>query len=100
MRRLLPGLLCALVSASCMPVMEGQEVDLSGQEVRLTLLHTSDIHSRLVPYDFSPLKTDTDLGLIPEAGPFGGATRMGAILKRERQQAERVLHLDSGDCFQ
>jgi 5'-nucleotidase/UDP-sugar diphosphatase len=100
MRRLLLGLLCALLSASCMPVMEGQNIDLSGQEVRLTLLHTSDIHSRLVPYDFAPLKTDTDLGIIPEAGPFGGATRMAAVLKRERERSERVLHLDSGDCFQ
>ncbi|QRN94274.1 bifunctional metallophosphatase/5'-nucleotidase [Archangium violaceum] len=100
MRRFLLGLLCALLSASCMPVMEGQDIDLSGQEVRLTFLHTSDIHSRLIPYDFAPLKTDTDLGIIPEAGPFGGATRLGAILKRERNRAERVLHLDSGDCFQ
>jgi 5'-nucleotidase / UDP-sugar diphosphatase len=83
-----------------MPVMDGQELDLSGQEVRLTILHTADIHSRLIPYDFSPLKTDTDLGMIPEAGPFGGATRIAAVLKRERQKADRLLHLDSGDCFQ
>nr|WP_244237933.1 bifunctional UDP-sugar hydrolase/5'-nucleotidase [Corallococcus terminator] len=68
--------------------------------MRLTLLHTSDIHSRLVPYDFTPLKTDQDLELIPEAGPFGGATRMASILKRERKRGDRVLHLDSGDCFQ
>ncbi|HEY0095630.1 MAG TPA: metallophosphoesterase, partial [Archangium sp.] len=100
MRRLLLGLLCALLSSSCMPIMEGQDIDLSGQEVRLSLLHTSDIHSRLIPYDFSPLKTDTDLGIIPEAGPFGGATRMASILRRERASSDRVLHLDSGDCFQ
>ncbi|MBN1209624.1 MAG: bifunctional metallophosphatase/5'-nucleotidase [Myxococcaceae bacterium] len=100
MRRALIGLLCALISASCMPVLDGEEYQLAGQEVRLTLLHTSDIHSRLIPYDFAPLKTDTDLGLIPEAGPFGGATRIAALLKRERTRADRVLHLDSGDCFQ
>ncbi|WP_163780082.1 bifunctional metallophosphatase/5'-nucleotidase [Myxococcus vastator] len=100
MRRLLLGLCCALASASCMPVLEGQDYNLEGQEVRLTLLHTSDIHSRLIPYDFTPLKTDVDLGTIPEAGPFGGATRMGALLKRERSRGERVLHVDSGDCFQ
>jgi len=100
MRRVLLGLVCALATASCMPVMEGQEFNLEGQEVRLTLLHTSDIHSRLIPYDFAPLKTDQDLGLIPEAGPFGGATRMAALLKRERRKGERVIHLDSGDCFQ
>jgi 5'-nucleotidase/UDP-sugar diphosphatase len=100
MSRALIGLLCALISTSCMPVLDGEQYDLAGQEVRLTFLHTSDIHSRLIPYDFAPLKTDTDLGLIPEAGPFGGATRMAALLKRERSRADRVLHLDSGDCFQ
>ncbi|HYI02758.1 bifunctional UDP-sugar hydrolase/5'-nucleotidase [Hyalangium sp.] len=100
MRRALIGLLCALVSASCMPVLEGEEYNLAGQEVRLSILHTSDIHSRLIPYDFAPLKTDTDLGLIPEAGPFGGATRIAALLKRERAKSDRILHLDSGDCFQ
>ncbi|WP_228530509.1 MULTISPECIES: bifunctional UDP-sugar hydrolase/5'-nucleotidase [Myxococcaceae] len=83
-----------------MPVLDGQDTNLAGQDVRLTLLHTSDIHSRLIPYDFAPLKTDTDLGIIPEAGPFGGATRIAALLKRERAKSSRVLHLDSGDCFQ
>lgn len=100
MSRTLIGLLCALVLVSCMPVLDGEEYNLAGQEVRLTILHTADIHSRLIPYDFAPLKTDTDLGIIPEAGPFGGATRIAAILKRERAKADRVLHLDSGDCFQ
>jgi 5'-nucleotidase / UDP-sugar diphosphatase len=91
-----------LVHGSCflLPIVEGQDIDLSGQQIRLTLLHTSDIHSRLLPYDFRPLRTDIDLGLIPEAGPFGGATRMAAILKRERKRADRVIHLDSGDSFQ
>ncbi|MBU8898240.1 bifunctional metallophosphatase/5'-nucleotidase [Corallococcus sp. H22C18031201] len=100
MRRALLGLFCALATASCMPVLEGQDYHLEGQEVRLTILHTSDIHSRIIPYDFTPLKTDQDLGLVPEAGPFGGAARMAGILKRERTKGDRILHLDSGDCFQ
>jgi 5'-nucleotidase / UDP-sugar diphosphatase len=90
----------AFNAVSCLPTLEGVNVSLAGQQVRLTLLHTSDIHSRLLPYDFNPLKTDTDLGLIPEAGPFGGATRMATLIKRERQKSDRVLHLDSGDSFQ
>ncbi len=90
----------ALIHVSCLPLVEGEDVDLAGQQVRFTLLHTSDLHSRLLPYDFNPVKTDTDLGLIPEAGPFGGATRIAAIVKRERANAGRVLHLDSGDSFQ
>lgn len=93
-------LIVGLVHGSCLPVVEGQALDLSDQQVRLTILHTSDLHSRLLPYDFRPLRTDIDLGLIPEAGPFGGATRMASIIKRERKKADRVLHLDSGDSFQ
>src|SRR3954452_1264796 len=100
MSRALIGLLCALVFASCLPVVEGEKYNLAGQEVRLPLLHTADIHSRLLPYDFSPLKTDTDLGLIPEAGPFGGVTRLASLIKRERAAADRVIHLDSGDSFE
>jgi 2',3'-cyclic-nucleotide 2'-phosphodiesterase (5'-nucleotidase family) len=97
---LLAFVTAAMVQTSCLPTLEGVDVDLSGQQVRLTFLHTSDIHSRLLPYDFNPLKTDADLGLIPEAGPFGGATRMAALLQRERARADRVIHLDSGDSFQ
>ncbi len=90
----------AMVQTSCLPTLEGYDVKLAGQQVRLTILHTSDIHSRLLPYDYNPLKTDTDLGMIPEAGPFGGATRMAALVQRERSRADRVVHLDSGDSFQ
>jgi 5'-nucleotidase/UDP-sugar diphosphatase len=94
------GIVLALSLASCLPTSDGLPEDLSGQQVHLTILHTSDIHSRLIPYEFSPLKSDQDLGLIPEAGPFGGATRLAALLKRERANSERVIHLDSGDSFQ
>ncbi|MHB8879608.1 MAG: metallophosphoesterase, partial [Myxococcaceae bacterium] len=95
-----PLILFGLLTGSCLPLLEGEQFNLAGQQVRLTVLHTSDIHSRLIPYDFAPLKTDVDLGLIPEAGPFGGATRLAALIKRERAKADRVMHLDSGDCFQ
>ncbi len=90
----------AMVQTSCLPTLEGYDINLAGQQVRLTMLHTSDLHSRLLPYDFNPLKTDTDLGMIPEAGPFGGATRMASLIKTERARADRVIHLDSGDSFQ
>ena len=46
-----------LMMASCLPVVDGQELDLAGQQVHLTILHTADIHSRLIPYDFTPIKT-------------------------------------------
>lgn len=73
---------------------------LSGQDVRLTIMHTSDIHSRVLPYEFNPSFTDRELGLGRCQGPYGGMDRMAYILKSERANAGRSLHLDSGDCFQ
>lgn len=71
-------------------------------QTRLTLLHTSDIHSRLYPYDLLITKVDSDLGLgtIDEVHNVGGVARMGHVLGRERARSNRVLHLDSGDVFQ
>ena len=95
----------------------GSEPAIVGQDVRLTILHTSDVHSRLLPYHFEPSYTDTDVLGLPEANPcpgydilpdwcdensyiYGGIARMGAILDEERARSGRVLHLDSGDSFQ
>ncbi len=71
-------------------------------QTRLTILHTSDIHSRLYSYDQIITKVDADLGLgaIDTVRNIGGVARMGHVLGRERARASRVVHLDSGDCFQ
>ncbi len=99
---LLPGkaalALAALSAAGCTVTRDAP--NLVGQDVRLTVIHTSDIHSRLFPYTFVPNRFDRDYGLLPENGPFGGAARMATIVKRERRAAARSLWLDSGDCFQ
>jgi 5'-nucleotidase / UDP-sugar diphosphatase len=73
---------------------------LLGQDVRLTIIHTSDIHSRLLPYQFDPSFTDNQLGLADGADSYGGIGQMATVIKRERANAGRSLHLDSGDCFQ
>lgn len=93
----------ALFATSCSPLPQsysGEPPALVGQDVRLTILHTSDIHSRLLEYDFDPSYTDNQLGLDDDAGPYGGIAEIATILKRERAKAGRVLHIDSGDCFQ
>ncbi len=91
----------ALAACGVLPVAtDMQAPDLSGRDVRLTILHTSDIHSRLLPYDFDPSFTDNQLGLADGLGSYGGIARIGYILDRERARAGRVLHLDSGDCYQ
>ncbi len=68
----------------------------------MTFLHTGDIHSRLVPYELQITQADSDLGLGPlnEVVSVGGVARMSGVLGRERARATRVIHVDSGDCFQ
>ncbi len=74
--------------------------DIEGKDIRLTLIHTSDIHSRILPYDHDPLYTEITLGLLPGRGPYGGIARIAHVVKREREKAGRSLYLDSGDLFQ
>ena len=92
------AVLGALASSAC--TYEGPAPRLGHEDIHLTLLHTADWHSRLFPYDFTVGQVDETLGLVPDNGPFGGAARMSHLLQRERARSSRVLHLDSGDCFQ
>jgi len=93
--------LTAGASCDLIPTAVYQEPPaLAGQDVSLTILHTSDLHSRLFPYDFDPSFTDNGLCLNDGQGPYGGIARIGYLLKRERARASRSLHIDSGDCFQ
>ncbi|MGC8928333.1 MAG: bifunctional metallophosphatase/5'-nucleotidase [Myxococcota bacterium] len=96
---LIQVLFAIIFFASC-NVREREPYNLSNQDIRLTILHTSDIHSRLFPYKYIPLTTDEDLGLNPDNGPFGGFARISYIVKREREKAQRSVYLDSGDIFQ
>lgn len=91
--------LAALVAIGCKE--DKPPFQLRGQ-VRVTFLHTSDIHSRLFPYNLQIGQVDAKLGLGEVAGisDVGGAARMSHIIGRERARSSRVLHLDGGDCFQ
>lgn len=89
---------CVFVLTSCTERHENPTI--KDQTIRLTILHTSDIHSRLIPYDMVPLATDQRLGLLEENKPYGGIAKLAYLLKRERARSGRVVHLDSGDCFQ
>ncbi len=93
----------ALAAGSAACTIETKYPALDTQDVRLTILHTSDIHSRLIKYRFNPGSTDQGLGLDPDASRkfgVGGIDRMTYIVNRERQLAQRVIHLDAGDAFQ
>ncbi|MSP61846.1 MAG: bifunctional metallophosphatase/5'-nucleotidase [Myxococcales bacterium] len=90
------------VSAGCTKT-PSELPNLAGQDVHLTVIHTSDLHSRIFPYQFSPGQIDKGLGLLPTHGNIavvGGAARMATVIQRERAASSRVIHLDSGDIFQ
>ncbi len=70
-----------------------------GRDLRLTVLHTTDIHSRLLPYDMTVLAGDEALGLEQQHAPFGGIARVAHVINRERARAARSIYVDSGDCF-
>ncbi len=96
-RRLLVGGVTVLSMLSGCTVQQEQP-NLVGQDIRLTFIHTSDIHSRLFPYNFTPNTFDKGYGLTKP--PFGGIARMATIAKQIRSTSPRSLWLDSGDCFQ
>jgi 5'-nucleotidase/UDP-sugar diphosphatase len=98
MRQAVLGVAAVACLASC--TVERPQPKLVGQDVRLTIIHTSDIHSRLFPYNFVPTRFDQDYGLLPANAPFGGVARISTIAKRIRASANRSLWLDSGDAFQ
>lgn len=61
---------------------------LTKQAVKLTILHTNDVHSRIEPFT-----SGRNEGL-------GGAARRAALISQIRSQEENVLLVDSGDIFQ
>lgn len=58
--------------------------------VRLTILHTNDVHSRIEPF---PMDGSRNQGL-------GGAAKRATLIKKIREQEKNVLLLDAGDIFQ
>jgi 5'-nucleotidase/UDP-sugar diphosphatase len=131
--RLRRALLClslllsgGLLGSAC--TYQREPEDLRGQDVRLMMVHTSDVHSRLLPYLYAPNTPDRNLGLLTLPGvcndqqrcssdlgricrvdsdcaafptaSVGGLSRMSTLVQRERARAPRSLHLDSGDMFQ
>jgi 5'-nucleotidase len=98
-RAVTAGVVVATVClAGC--TVERPQPNLVGQDIRLTIIHTSDIHSRLFPYNFVPNTFDQDYGLLPANAPFGGIARIATLVKRIRRDSNRSLWLDSGDAFQ
>lgn len=62
----------------------------AGDLVKLTILHTNDVHSRIEPF---PMDGSRNQGL-------GGTARRAALISRIRAAEKNVLLLDAGDIFQ
>ncbi|REJ84805.1 MAG: bifunctional metallophosphatase/5'-nucleotidase [Bacteroidetes bacterium] len=58
--------------------------------IKLTILHTNDVHSRIDPFPAND----------PKFPGMGGAARRAAILKKIRSLEPNVLLFDAGDIFQ
>ena len=58
--------------------------------VKLTILHTNDVHSRIDPF---PMDGGRFQGL-------GGAAKRAKLIQKIRKEEKQVLLLDSGDIFQ
>ncbi len=62
----------------------------SPELVKLTILHTNDVHSRIDPF---PMDGSRNQGL-------GGASKRASLIEKIRKEEGHVLLLDSGDIFQ
>ncbi len=76
----------AFVGLSSIPF----ETFAANEMVKLTILHTNDVHSHIEPF---PLND-------PKFPGLGGVARRAALIKKIRQQEKNVLLLDVGDIFQ
>lgn len=92
-------MLCGGLATSCTQEVTTEELNFESG-IRLTVIHTGDIHSRLLPYDMDLMATDERIGMVQENEPFGGIARATTIIREIRESAQHSLHVDSGDVFQ
>ncbi len=59
-------LLFLFVFVSCGRYKHEEGVSLKDSEIRLTLFHTTDIHSKILPFQFTPNSWDKKEGLAPQ----------------------------------
>ncbi|HMT30574.1 MAG TPA: metallophosphatase [Bacteroidia bacterium] len=58
--------------------------------IKLTILHTNDVHSHIDPFDDNH----------PKYPGMGGVAQRAALISKIRQEERNVLLLDAGDIFQ
>lgn len=58
--------------------------------IKITVLHTNDVHSHIEPFPAND----------PKFGGLGGTSRRAALIRKIRAEEKNVLLLDAGDVFQ
>ena len=66
------------------------EAESAASPVKLTILHTNDVHSRLEPF---PMDGGRNQGM-------GGVAARASLIRKIRDEQDHVLLLDAGDIFQ
>jgi 2',3'-cyclic-nucleotide 2'-phosphodiesterase (5'-nucleotidase family) len=71
---------------------------LAGEPVRLTILHTNDLHGQLDPLPASPVRA------VLRGKPVGGFAHLASMVRSARKEAAargaHLLLLDAGDLYQ
>lgn len=80
------GVATLLTGTSSFPLSAFAKDDL----IKLTILHTNDVHSRVEPF---PMDGSRNEGK-------GGAARRASLIQKIRGEEEHLLLLDAGDIFQ
>lgn len=75
-----------MLGTGVMPLMSFAKPEL----IKLTILHTNDVHSRIEPF---PMDGGKLQGL-------GGAARRAKLIEKIRREEDHTLLLDAGDIFQ
>ena len=76
----------ALAGLNSFPI----ELLAANELIKITILHTNDVHSRIDPFP------END----PKYPGMGGVARRAALIKKIRNAEKNVLLLDAGDIFQ
>ena len=58
--------------------------------VEIALLHTADLHGRLLPWDYDTGTADPELGL----------SKIATLVRKVRAEMPRTILVDAGDCIQ
>lgn len=70
--------------------MDARSAFAKDDHVKLTILHTNDVHSRIDPFPMDDVKY----------GGRGGVAARSALISKIRQEEDNVLLMDAGDIFQ